>query len=122
MKQEGYAAEETIRGNGSCLKALMSRGAVLADPVSVKDALAKDQKWSGNRRRNVINAYTLARFLKFSGMTWSKPKCKVTQKFPFTPTEKELDDLIAESGKKNTVFCQVLKETTMRSGEAKRLQ
>jgi integrase len=119
MRQEGYAAE-TIRGNGSCLKALISRGAILADPVSVKDALAKDQRWSGNRRRNVINAYTL--FLRFNGTTWSKPKCKVTQKFPFIPAEKEIDDLIAGSGKKNAAFCQTLKETAMRSGEAKRLQ
>jgi hypothetical protein len=72
MKQEGYAAE-TIRMNGSCLRALMARGANLADPTSVKDALAREQKWSQSRKRNAINAYTL--FLKFNGMTWTKPKC-----------------------------------------------
>ena len=32
-----------------------------------------------------------------------------------------MDDLIAGSGRKNAAFCQVLKDTAMRSGEAKRL-
>ncbi len=119
MRQDGYKTE-TIRGYNSCLKALVVRGADLADPESVKTALAKEQKWGQNRRRNVINAYTL--FLKFNGATWTKPKCKVTRKFPFIPTEQEIDALIAGSRKKNAAFTQVLKETAMRSGEAKRLQ
>jgi integrase len=96
------------------------RGANLADPESVKEALSKEQKWSQNRRRNVINAYTL--LLKFDGTPWIKPKCVVNQKFPFIPTEKEIDDLIAGSGQKNAAILQTLKETAMRSGEAKRLK
>jgi integrase/predicted RNA-binding Zn-ribbon protein involved in translation (DUF1610 family) len=119
MQQQGYASD-TIRSNSSCLRALIARGANLADPETVKTALAREQKWSPNRRRNVINAYTL--LLKFNGATWTKPKCKVTRKFPFIPTEQELDALIAGSHKKNATFAQVLKETAMRSGEAKRLQ
>jgi len=119
LNREEYAAE-TIRGNASCLRALIARGANLADPASVKDALAREQKWSQSRKRNAINAYTL--FLKLNGMTWTKPKCQVTAKFPFIPTEQEIDALIAGSGKKNTAFTQTLKETAMRSGEAKRLE
>jgi integrase len=119
MQQDGYAAE-TVRMTSSCLKALMTRGANLADPTSVKDVLAREQKWSQSRKRNAINAYTL--FLKFNGRTWTKPKCQVITKFPFIPTEQELDALIAASGKKNAAFLQTLKETAMRSGEAKRLQ
>ncbi len=60
--------------------------------------------------------------LKFDGKSWIKPKCIVNKKFPFIPTEKEIDDLIAASGKKNAAFLQILKETAMRSGEAKRLK
>ncbi len=119
MQKEGYN-KETIRGNCGCLRALALRGADLTDPESVKEVLAKEQKWSQNRRRNVINAYTL--LLKFDGKSWNKPKCLVTVKFPFIPTEKEIDDLIAASGKKNAAFLQALKETAMRSGEAKRLK
>ena len=119
MQQQGYAPE-TIRGNNSCLKALSVRGADLTDPETVKTVLAKEQKWGQNRRRNIINAYSI--YLKFNGGTWNKPKCKVTRKFPFIPTEQELDALIAGSHKKNAAFAQALKETAMRSGEAKRLQ
>jgi integrase len=50
---------------------------------------------------------------------WEKPKCKVTRKFPFIPTEQEIDALIAGSGKKNAAFGQLLKETAMRPGEGK---
>jgi len=119
MQKEGYD-KETIRGNSGCLRALVLRGADLADPESVKEILSKELRWSQNRKRNVINAYTL--LLKFADKTWNKPKCLVTAKFPFIPSEKEIDDFIAASGKKNATFLQVLKETAMRSGEAKRLK
>jgi integrase/ribosomal protein L37AE/L43A len=119
MQKEGYD-KETIRGNCGCLRALALRGADLAEPESVKEVLSKEQKWSQNRRRNVINAYTL--LLKFDGKSWIKPKCLVTVKFPFIPSEKEIDDLIAASSKKQAAFLQTLKETAMRSGEAKRLK
>ena len=119
MKQEGYN-HETIRGYNSCLRGLVERGASLGDPETVKNALATEEKWGQNRKRNAINAYTL--FLKLHGQTWTKPKCKVTRKFPFIPTEQELDALIAGSHKKNAAFAQLLKETAMRSGEAKRLE
>ncbi len=119
MQQDGYQVD-TIRGYSSCLNGLVVRGANLSDPETVKTAFAREQKWGQNRRRNAINAYTL--FLKFQGQTWTKPRCKVTRKFPFVPTEQELDALIAGSHRKNATFAQVLKETAMRSGEAKRLQ
>jgi transposase-like protein len=119
MQKEGYN-KETIRGNNSCLKALVIRGADLSDPESVKETLAKENKWSQSRRRNVINAYTL--LLKFQNASWIKPKCKVDKKFPFIPTEQEIDTLIIGSGKKHAAFMQLLKETGMRSGEAKRLE
>lgn len=117
MKKQGYA-EETMRLYVSCLRTLWNRGANLYNPESVKEVIAR-QKWSANRKRNVINGYSL--FLKMHGQTWEKPKCKVTRKIPFIPTEQELDALIAGSGKKTSTFLRLLKETAMRSGEAKRL-
>ena len=118
MEKQNYA-KETIRGYGSCLRALLHRNADLFDPESVKEALAREKTWSQNRHRNVINAYTL--FLRFSGLSWEKPRCKVTRKIPFIPMEQEIDDLIAGSSRKVAAFLQLLKETAMRSGEAKRL-
>jgi integrase len=112
---------ETIRGYRSCLKALMDRGANLLDPESVKEVLAKEKRWSPNRRRNVINAYT--KFLRFLGLSWEKPKCHVPKKLPsFIPLESEIDALIAGSNKSLACFLQILKETAMRAGEAFRLK
>jgi integrase len=51
---------------------------------------------------------------------WEKPKCHVVRKFPFIPTEAELDALISGIGKRTATFLELLKQTTMRSGEAKR--
>ena len=112
---------ETIRGYGSCLRALRSRGANLLDPESVKEVIAKEKRWSPNRRRNVISSYT--KFLSFLGLSWDKPKCKVIRKLPsFIPMESEIDALIAGSNKKLAAFLQLLKETAMRAGEAFRLK
>jgi len=118
MEKQGYA-QMTTRGAGSALRALIARGANLGDPESVKEALAREKTWSPARRRNVINSYTL--FLKFNGLKWEKPKCKVPETIPFIPKEEELDALIAGSGKKSAAFQQVMKETAMRPGEVDRL-
>ena len=119
MEKQGYS-KETVRGNLGCLRALQARNGNLLDPESVKSILAREHKWSQNRRRNIANSYTL--FLKINGLTWEKPKCHVTRKFPFIPTEQELNNLISGCGMKTSTFLLLLKETAMRSGEAKRLE
>jgi integrase len=118
LKKQGYS-EETIRLHVSALRTLHKRGADLYNPESVKEVITW-QKWSETRRRNVINAYS--RFLKHEGIQWDKPRCKVSQKLPFIPTEQELDALIAGSGSKTSVLMQLLKETAMRAGEAMKLK
>lgn len=118
MQKQGYSIT-TIRLNRTALNVLSTRGADLSNPESVKEVISK-QKWSEARKRNVINAYTL--YLKIQGLHWEPPRYKVNRKFPFIPTEKEIDDLIAGCGKKCSTFLQLLKETAMRSGEAKRLE
>jgi hypothetical protein len=90
MQKQGYAFE-TVRLNTGALRNLIKRGADLFNPDSVKEVLAKEQKWGPNRKRNIINAYTL--FLKMHGKTWEKPKCQVTRKIPFIPTEQEIESL-----------------------------
>lgn len=117
MKRQGYS-EETIRLNRIALKVLVERGADLFNSDSVKDVIAK-QSWSPNRRKNVINAYTM--FLKLNKMSWEPPKCVVTESIPFIPTEQEIDSLISAAPKKLSTFLLLLKETAMRRGEAKRL-
>jgi len=46
------------------------------------------------------------------------PRYRATQKFPFIPTEEEIDQLIAACGKVVSTFLQLLKETGVRRGEA----
>jgi integrase len=118
MDKQGYSPA-TQRMNRTALKVLADRGAVLNDAESVKAVIAAQKIWSQARKRNVINAYSL--FLKFQGLTWEKPKCVVPQKFPFIPTEQEIDALISGTGPKTATFLQLVKETAMRAGEGKRL-
>jgi len=118
LKKANYA-EETIRMVVSALRTLMSRGADLSDPESVKLIIAT-QKWSENRKRNVANAYNL--YAKKYGIIWDKPKTKINRIIPFIPKEEEIDALIAGSGKKLATYLQLLKETGMRAGEATRLK
>jgi integrase len=127
MERQGYNAE-TIRGNSGALRALLTRGAIISSPETVKDVLAREQRkfengekgWSSNRRRNIINAYTL--FLKTNGLTWEKPKCKTERKNPFIPTGEEIGDLVAGSPQIVATLLQLLKESAVRVGEALRLK
>jgi integrase len=119
MERQRYS-EATIKLNLSCLRTLRAKGAEILDTENVKEVIAKTKAWGESRKRNIINAYNL--FLKLNGIQWEKPKCHVEPKFPFIPKEEEIDALIAGCGKKTSTFLQLLKETAMRCGEAKRLQ
>ena len=114
MKLQGYK-DSTIRLSQSILKTLMKRNADLFNPESVKEVMAK-QTWSGNRKRNVIVAYT--GFLTHLHLSWDPPFYEIIRKLPFIPTEQEIDDLIAGSSNVLAAFLQLLKETGMRRGEA----
>lgn len=114
MKIDGYA-ETTINMSWGILELLKKRGANLEEPKTVKEVISQ-QNWSGNRKRNVINAYS--QFLKYLGLQWEEPKYNVTRKIPFIPTEQEIDDLIAGMPTTIAAYLQLLKETAMRSGEA----
>lgn len=116
LKRENYS-EETIRTYSSVMRTLVEAKANIVDPDSIKEAL---MKYSEARKHVFIAAYTL--FLKMQGLTWTPPLCQVTRPLPFIPTERELDDLIAGSGRKLSAFLQTLKETAMRMGEAVRLK
>ena len=122
-------AINTIQTYDGSLRALIQRNANLLDPENVKEVLVsacilkkdgtKGDPWSANRKRNVINAYTL--FAKLNGLSWKPPKCNVVRKIPFIPTELEIDLLIAGMSQRLATFLHVLKETAMRSGELIRL-
>jgi len=98
---------------------LMRRGANLLDPESVKETIARFKCQDGTKLQ-YVNAYNI--FAAVNGIIWEPPKYEQLEKIPFIPTENELDQLIAASGKKTATLLQMLKETSMRIGEALRVK
>jgi integrase len=97
----------------------MELGADLWNPDSVKEVLAK-QPWGQGYKHNIV--YSYESFMKKNGLTWERPKYKKPQSLPFIPTEAELDQLIAASGKQLGTFLQGLKDTGADPGELDKLK
>jgi integrase len=118
LKKNGYSPS-TITVYGIWLRTLLKRGADLLDGESVKETIAQQQGWTCTSKANVTAAYRT--FADYLGINWKPPKYTPERKYPFIPLESELDALIAASGKKTAAVLQLLKETGMRIGEARRL-
>jgi integrase len=113
MQKQGYR-QPTIRGTVNSLKSIDRRTSLL-DVQSVLAYLARIQA-SEARKENLSNH--LARFYKWKGISFNKPRYTRVNKLPFIPTENEVDQLIGGVGKKAAAFLQLLKECGCRSGEA----
>jgi integrase len=118
LKKKGYR-EATILTDSQQLSILAKRSANLSDPDSVRAVIA-NQPWTSSRKSRAVAVYTL--FLKMQDQTWEPPIYKPVPQIPFIPIEKEVDDLIAGSGRKLSAYLQLLKETGMRSGEEAQLK
>jgi len=119
LKKEGYE-ESTIRARTYIIQNLVKRSADLLNPENVKDLIAQVDTWSESRKKVVTDTYT--NFLSMLGLKWQPPRYKVTQKIPFIPTEKEIDDLIANAGPKTSPALKIAKETGARIGEILQLK
>ena len=115
MKKQGYAPS-TIEGRAWFLKRLEMLGADIFDPDSIKEVIARQETWNENSKLLAVVAY--ASFAQMAGIRFEPPRYRPTQKFPFIPTEEEIDQLIAACGKVISTFLQLLKETGVRLGEA----
>jgi integrase len=118
LKKNGYA-ESTIIGRVKLLKIMVRRGANLYDPESIKEVIA-NQKWSQGRKSNAVDAYSS--FLQMAGGKWDPPRYARLRRLPFIPLESEVDQLIAGSNRRMAAFCQLIKETGARPGEAHKLK
>jgi len=114
MKKQGYA-ESTITRRSRLLKTLVKSGANLLDPESIKETIAKKERWSSATKALAVVAYST--FLEAFGGTWNSPQYKEVRKLPFIPLEREIDDLIAGSNRYVATFLQLGKETGARAGE-----
>jgi len=119
LKKQGRT-QDTIKSYESALNSLITGGANLLDPESVKEALAFNETW--NNTSKTMKTIVYDRFVGFLGLKWDKPKYKAQKKIAFIPTEEEIDGLIAASPKKTATILQLLKETGARIGEACKLE
>ena len=93
----------------------MKLGADLAQPESVKKAIARTEN---SESYKLLMCIAYEGFAGRNGITWTRPKYKQCDKLPFVPHESELDELIAGCSKKTATMLRLLKETAMRLGEA----
>jgi integrase len=114
MQKQGYKTP-TINNRIVRLKTLISRGANIIDPESVKTVIAKQKTWSDSTKSNVADAYQC--FLTKEGLSWDAPRYKPISKIPFIPSEAELNQLIGAASKMLSIFLQGLKETGADPGE-----
>ena len=68
----------------------------------------------------LANAYDY--YVRYKGLTWTKPRFTRDDKPFFIPLETEIDQLISKSRKKMSIFLELLKETGADSGEAWKLR
>jgi len=119
LKNEGYR-ETTIMQKKQLLYRLLSLGADLQNPESVKKAIASIDK---SESYKLLLSIAYEGFAKYHGIQgWIRPNYKQCEKLPFIPYEEEIDVLISGSGRKTAAFLKLLKETGMRFGEAWRLK
>jgi integrase len=112
LEREGRAAENPYP---KILNTLWKRGALLYDPESVKQAIAR-QPWKDGYKLLAVYAYDA--FCTMEKMTWQKPRYKQEDAIVFVPDEKELDQLTAACrSRRMSTFLQCLKETYADPGE-----
>jgi integrase len=108
-------SEGTIKGYRQKLMQMLNEGVNLLDPEAVKEYLTQKDWCEGSK---FYASIVYDGFVRFLGLTWQKPNYKPLRKIPFIPTEQELDQLIACTGKNLSALLQLLKETALRVGEA----
>jgi len=118
LKKQGRS-DNTIANYKRRVLLMIRAGVDLFNAEAVKEYLAK-RLYSNGTKVNDVCAY--GSFLKFLKIPWEPPIYRHEGKIPFIPTEAEIDQLIAASGRKVSVVLQLLKETGMRIGEAMKLK
>jgi integrase len=112
-KKQGLS-DNTTKKFSSIIRRL-AKTSSLNDPETVKETLAYS-KLANNTKVLYCDAYE--KYLECMNLTWKRPQYKQQETMPdFLPTETEIDQLIAGSGKKTATLLLLMKETGMRLGE-----
>lgn len=119
MKKQGYKPS-TVDCKIKMIKMLLNKGANIFDPDDVKRVIAIQETWKDSTKAKAVDDYST--FLTMQERTWKPPRYRKESAIPFIPSETELDQLIAASGKKMASYLQGLKETGAGAGELWRLE
>lgn len=119
--QRAELAEVTYDAYCYSLEFLISNGANIFDPQSVKTTLSGQLKTKSDARKyTIVKAYKA--FMKAYGIKATMPSYKPTRKLPYLPPEAHLDQLIACCSYEMAALLQTLKEIAARPVEALRIQ
>jgi integrase len=113
LKNRGYS-ESTLEGKSIALKQIARR--VNLDNSEAVTRYIVNLKCSNARKQVLSQSYT--NYCKIFNITYEKPKFTREPKDPYIPTEHEINTLIDSLPSRTSVFCQFLKETGVRAGEA----
>jgi len=117
LEKEGYGKNSRYI---SCIRMLVNSNANINDPEDVKRIIAS-KNWKNGTKMQVTYAYdALAKMLKLS---WTMPRYRQEECYPFIPESKEIDALILGTiSKRMTAYLQTLKETMADPSEALRIR
>jgi len=118
LKNDGRK-DATILNYRKSFKRLLQDEADLFDPESTKATLAK-LTIKESTKKTVVGI--LGSWFNYNEINWRPPKYSDEHEIPYIPSEVQLDLLIAALGQKTACFCQILKETGARAGEAANLK
>ena len=118
LKKEGLK-ETTIIQNYSKILRHLGKNCRLNDPDSVLSYLACKEVSEG-RKELIVDVY--ARYCKWKGMPFTKPRYRREDRLPYVPLELDIESLISALPRKLSIFTRTLKETGARPGEAWRIK
>jgi integrase len=118
LQKEGLR-DSTLEQKHQLLHRLITLGADLANPDTVKAAVARLER---SESYKLLLCIAYEGFASYYGIPWTRPNYRQCEKLPFTPHETEIDALIAGTDRKTSALLRLLKETAMRLGEAWHLE
>ena len=118
LKKEGLK-ETTIIQNYSKILRHLGKNCRLNDPDSVLSYLACKEVSEG-RKELMVDVY--ARYCRWRGMPFTKPRYKREDRLPYVPMEIDIEALVSALPRKLSIFTRTLKETGARPGEVWRVK
>jgi len=116
LRKFGYA-DTTLEGKSRKLK-FLAKHADLDDPEAIIDFVGRLAHRKSSKM-GLVNAYN--NYVKFHGLTWTKPVYRAEAKMPRIPLERIIDDIIANAEKHVLAF-RLMKEHGLRPIEVVRLK